>query len=1398
MQGQRAKSEGSLLLEQKVRAYVNLAQKNESLWSAFLVFLGALSLLSAIPFYPLPAAFVLALACGAVAYKNPPIGVALGFILVLPALSYQSAIFGWVGLMLLALVFFEVFEHWGEIALLEVLVLLPFAVFPFSLLGGLIYFGMIWGSFHFGSAKSVIISTASVFMVLLLTSIWLLPNSAFFQITLSKYPALPYLQLGKPALSLGAISSGIVPALANLADMRAVSQAWTALGQIASNMLTIALSDSGIAQMAVWAAVLFFAGWFPGKSRSRWKQTIAALPVLLVPAAYFFISQLYHYAFPPMMFLYAGISVGAVALIDVLKVTFARERKIVRRKKTQKFGKFGFGDTGDTGETMESVGGYEDVKKELRDSIMLPLQSKDLAYAYNLKVPSGILLFGPPGTGKTMLMRALANDMDYSFYPVKTPEILSQWYGESLPYSEKMLFRDVGGRVSLKEIGEVVEKRMKGEALAFDESGRARFSRITGHIKHKSTSTIYEVKTRTGRRIRVTGYHSLFSFDGSRIIDVKTSDLVPLSSYIAIPSSIPPSPSPASEINLLAHLGEDDHGLSVCGHSAYCMEAMEKLGEVGAMEILGYSSRGYMRQAIRQGRALRAEKFIALMDAARIKPDPAKISIAGKRKQKALPALVKIDGVFSTFLGLWVAEGSYNRRDTVRVSVSRAESEKTARLCRGLFGHVTAYAKGETKAVDMYIGSRPLFVLMHDVLGMEDGAHKKTIPSIAFSLGRENLAAFLRGYFSGDGTISSNQHGTCTVEATTASRSLADAALYLLLHFGIVGSVHPKKEWTGKPSWRVSFGGVENLQKFGEISFLDSHRRRKLDSYVASASWRRSMQVPLVGELGRIVSQKLPKWSASPTIGKDMLLNAGFGEEPEFFEPIRNDIYLDRVESVAEVGAEEYVYDVSVEPCQNFVAGFGGIFAHNSEKNIVEVFTRARDTAPAILFFDEIDAIGKRRDLAGMDSVTPRVLSALLQEMDGAKKSRKEVIVVGATNVPDQLDPALLRPGRFDKIIYMHLPEDAARAAIFRVQLKGLPLSKDIDYAELAKKSRRFSGADIASVIKTALRKAAEDAKKEGKVVPIRMRHLLEILEKTKPSTSLAALEDYERFKLDFERSEAGVSEEEEGRKKEKEVSWKDVAGLDDVKKVFTEAIDVPLLHPELLEEFKVKPSKGILLFGPPGCGKTLVVKAASNELDVSFLTISGAQLVQKGYTHAVNVIKETFNRARENTPSVIFVDEIESFAPARGMGRSDIVGQFLVEMDGVKENEGVLVVGATNRPDILDKAILRPGRFDKVIYVHPPDEAGREELFRIHLGKFAKGLKLKPLAQMSEGFTGADIAALSQQAKMGLLRGKLSGKEQKLTNGVVEALLSRMRPSVTPQMLAEYEEFVRMYGERK
>ncbi len=1395
--------EGTSLAEQGVRTYVGMLQHSESFWAAVLVFLGTLSLLTAIPFYPLPVAFALALACGAVAIKKPPIAVALGFILAMPALSYQSPIFAWVGLLVLAAVFFEVFENWGEIALLELLVLLPFSAFPISLLGGLIFFGMLVGSFYFGSAKSIAISLPAVFLVLLLSSVWLLPNAAFFPLKMSLYsPGIPVLQMGKPALSLGMIAGGIAPAIANMADLNAAKYAGATVGQIASNAMKILFSDSGLIQLIAWGAVLFFAGWFPGNSKSKWKQAIASLSLILIPIAYFFAYSVSALPFNPLIPAYVGAAIFLAVLMDSKSISVSREKKISAKKQMKAFGKFGFADLSEEGgseKSMDDVGGYQDVKKELRDSIMLPLQRKELASAYGLKAPSGILLFGPPGTGKTMLMRALAKELEYRFVYIKTSDILSQWYGESLPYSEKLTVMDGSGRIKLAEIGKIVEEKQKLKVLSFDKGGKAVFAEIKGWIKHKCTSPIYEVRTRSGRKIKVTGYHSLFALDGMKIENIPTSKLIPGQSYIAVPHSIAFSPSPISEIDFVESLRKDDNCLYVKNPVPYLQEAIKKLGRKKAAQILGYKRESYLDTIINRKVGVRVGLFLELMESAGVEFRKEELRIGSG--SKTLPGIIKIDKNMATFLGLWVAEGSYNRRDTVRISTSKEEEEKISSLCKSLFGKITVYAKkGKSGKIaggrDIYIPSRPLYVLMRNALGLEDGANRKKMPELAFNLSRENLAALLRGYFSGDGSVYENQRGVATVEGATVSRELASQLLHLLLYFRIVGTVYNKKEWSGTNTYRVCMIGGKLLSQFSEIGFLDERRNKRLLSSIERVGWFRQEQVPIMGALKTFVESNLPRWGNSSTIGRGML--AGDFEEDLGIISEENDIYFDRVEEIRKVEDEKSVYDISVGPCQNFVAGFGGIFAHNSEKNISEIFNKARETAPTLLFFDEVDSVGKRRDMAGTDSVTPRVLSVLLQEMDGIKTNTKPVIVVAATNVPDQLDPALLRPGRFDKIVYMHLPDEEARKAIFKVSLKGLPTSPDIDFAALAKKTDRFSGADIQAICRIAMRKAAEEAKTAGKIVPIKMSHISSVLESTKPSTSLSALEDYEKFRLDFERSEAGAAEVEKKKEEVKDVRWEDVAGLADVKAAFKESIELPLLHPELVKEFGVKPTKGILLFGPPGCGKTLVVRAAANELQISFHNVSGAQLMQKGYTHAVNVIKETFNRARENPPAVIFVDEIETFAPSRDSGRADIVGQFLVEMDGVKGSQGVMVVGATNRPDTLDSAILRPGRFDKLLYIHPPDFEGRVQLFKIHFKQFAAGLDLNALAKATEGFTGADIALLGQQVKMNLLKMKMAGKEPKTTTQEVLQMLSGMRPSVTPQMLRVYEKFLMDYGERK
>ena len=466
-----------------------------------------------------------------------------------------------------------------------------------------------------------------------------------------------------------------------------------------------------------------------------------------------------------------------------------------------------------------------------------------------------------------------------------------------------------------------------------------------------------------------------------------------------------------------------------------------------------------------------------------------------------------------------------------------------------------------------------------------------------------------------------------------------------------------------------------------------------------------------------------------------------------------------------------------------------------SEKNLSEVFKIARESAPFLLFFDEIDSIGKKRDAYTSDDVAPRVMSVLLQELDGfAPNPKKPVIFVGATNLPDQLDPALMRPGRFDKIIYMHLPDKAARAAIFKVNLKKLPSSDDIDFDKLAAMTERYSGADIKNIVTEASRLAAREAMGAQAVVKISMAHLTGMIKRVKPSNSLDSLENYERFRMDFERRSDAV----EKAPDEKGVRWEDVAGLQEVRRVLLESIEIPLLHEDLMKEMDVKPSKGLLLYGPPGCGKTMIVKAAANELNANFLTISGSELMKSRDKSPSAYVKEVFNRARESAPALVFIDEIEALAPSREEYRGGILTELLQELDGVKELKNVMIVGATNKPFALDAAILRPGRFDKILYIPPPDVPARKQVFTLGLAKFLKNVNLDALASATDGFSGADISSICQEVKMGLVRARLKGKPGDVTTESVLEVVGTRKPSISGKDLKEYVSFTQEYGERK
>jgi transitional endoplasmic reticulum ATPase len=512
-----------------------------------------------------------------------------------------------------------------------------------------------------------------------------------------------------------------------------------------------------------------------------------------------------------------------------------------------------------------------------------------------------------------------------------------------------------------------------------------------------------------------------------------------------------------------------------------------------------------------------------------------------------------------------------------------------------------------------------------------------------------------------------------------------------------------------------------------------------------------------------------------------------------------------------------------------------------SENRVAELLRTARERAPCILFMDEIDSVAKRRDMYTADDVTPRLLSILLSEMDGIDKSAG-VIVVGSTNKPDLIDQALMRPGRLDKIIYVPPPDFNERMEIVHVHLVGRPVAQDIDLSEIAKKTERYSGADLANLVREAATIAVRREMMTGVRSPITMDDFRQVLPRIKPSISLRMISDYEVMKLDYERKMHQVQRTE----RKIVVRWDDVGGLVDIKQAIREYVELPLTRPELMESYKIKTGRGILLFGPPGCGKTHVMRAAANELNVPMQIVNGPELVSALAGQSEAAVRDVLYRARENAPSIVFFDEIDALASKDSMKTPEVsraVSQFLTEMDGLRPKDKVIIIATTNRPQTLDPALLRPGRFDKIFYVPPPDVSARADIFRIHLKgvPFDGSVDFAQLSKLSDGFSGADIASVVDEAKLIALREQLvtetkdaatrgggfglfqagtattpatatftaavgtpGAKEEPTGSTIVGVRMANLleavektHSSITPETLAWAQDFIRSYGTR-
>ncbi|MEM1985588.1 MAG: CDC48 family AAA ATPase [Nitrososphaeria archaeon] len=412
-----------------------------------------------------------------------------------------------------------------------------------------------------------------------------------------------------------------------------------------------------------------------------------------------------------------------------------------------------------------------------------------------------------------------------------------------------------------------------------------------------------------------------------------------------------------------------------------------------------------------------------------------------------------------------------------------------------------------------------------------------------------------------------------------------------------------------------------------------------------------------------------------------------------------------------------------------------------SEARLREIFKEAKEKAPSIIFIDEIDSIApKREEVTG--EVERRVVSQLLSLMDGLE-ARGKVIVIAATNRPNALDPALRRPGRFDREIEIKVPDKKGRLEILQIHTRNMPLAPDVDLEKLASLTHGFVGADLEYLCKEAAMKALRRVLPELKLDEDRIDY--ETLNKLQVTMS-----DFERALKDVQPSALR-----EVFLETPNVRWTDIGGLENVKKELQEAIEWPLKFPEVYKKVGYKMPKGILLYGPPGTGKTLLAKAVATESEVNFISVRGPELLSKWVGESERGIREVFRKARQAAPCIIFFDEIDSLAPIRGYGLGEsmvterVVSQLLTELDGIQELQDVIVLAATNRIDMVDPALLRAGRFDKLIYVPLPDRAARKQILEIHF----KGKPLSPevsidrVADITDGFSGADLAAIANTA---------------------------------------------------
>ncbi|MDO8480928.1 MAG: AAA family ATPase [Nanoarchaeota archaeon] len=1048
--------------------------------------------------------------------------------------------------------------------------------------------------------------------------------------------------------------------------------------------------------------------------------------------------------------------------------------------------------------------------------VELPLKHPEVFERLGIEPPKGVLLHGPPGTGKTLLAKAVANETNSHFLVINGPEIMC--VGADTP-----IFTNPRGYKKIKDVFNAAKGKKiregKIEAIKLDVP-------IKSYGFHDNKLT--KVSITHVAKLKAPTYALEFS-DGNKI---ETSHNQPFLVY---------------ENGQLSwkRVEELSEGMFVARVNKLDLPNESKETELPQKVVVKGGKYSLPSKNVSRS------NFISL-------------------PRKTSPDLLE-------YVGLLVAEGNISKEgDAITFcNLDPALKARYKELLKNLFGiaEVKEYKDGR-----VVIYSKTLSAFLEQ-FGLFAGKKQLNVPGYFYTIPKEEIAAFIRGYFDGDGTVALAQmegYSYPTPKLYSKSKEfLQQLQSLMMLKLGISAKLQRHPTPKGEMQALVVRGYEGRMQFWKQVGSATPAKAHRLAQIVHSMKKREFANIPTpklllqelrskvpykvyrnndyyVYEKGDFTKHALHKLYGIATEAK--ALNSSL--KTEYDTLMRDDLAWEKITHKSFVGEKE-LYDFTVDK-DNFMGG-PLLLLHNSkyygqsEENLRKKFEEAEKSAPSIIFIDEIDAIASKREET-KGEVERRVVAQLLALMDGLK-SRGKVVVIAATNVPNILDPALRRPGRFDREIEIGVPSKEGRLNILKIHTRGMPLysmsfaTRDLKecpenyrqalFALTDSVNKFMSKKDLETVIQKHLK---DHPDKNALFKDIASDKLYALLRQVFSNPALVDLEDIASITHGFVGADLAALakesamivlrrvlpelklQEEEAIPKElleqlqltnqdfrdalkvvrpsalrevlidiPDVHWIDIGGLEPVKQELKEAVEWPLKNPDAFKRMGIRPPKGVLMYGAPGTGKTLLAKAVATESESNFILVKGPELLSKWVGESEKAVREIFKKARQTSPTIIFFDEIDALAPRRGMSGDNhvserVVNQLLTEIDGLEEMHDVVIIAATNRPDIVDTALLRPGRFDRIILVPAPDMESRLEILKVHTKRMPlKNVDINELAKRTEGYAGADIESICREAAIIALRKNIKAKE--VTMEHFEAALLKVPASVTPDIEKAYED---------